>query len=515
MRHLHLVLIAMTLFWSAPALAELSTATVRDGLEAENFDELESAFQAAYQGALDSKDFETLRDVYSTLFNTAHDARLAKTRKWLAAYSDSPFAATALAWSHYYRAYQIRGIRPWDWTSEELRNAFFKDLDMSFEMTKRAMHLAPEFVPAIDAIILLSGTNRYHDDLIPHINQSLRVASSRHAVHLAQSALKSRTRKDAKSFRNLCAWLSIRVPDYDAELCLIEIVFRNHLKGALRERAVQALDGRDEPFLDYARLDAYLDEWRNREEARDEAVRLHRETLGPKTSIFVYLETTDRIERVFNHPLYEIEAKAALIDEMQERLADNPQSHNILALLMRDIMERHQRGDPNADLQLAQTYWRDMLKLSAYRPETWEIGFDLHLAATAGKPDPVYSMKYRANQIYYSGYWPGYLRDTMTWLHALYGVARGEVNAGNLFPDKAALLEQVECPMFRAARVYRLVCDAVPDHIQCNVGGYNSDLADRLFRQLRDSKACTWVRAAEPEMLFYSPVPADDFVEGY
>ncbi len=45
--------------------------------------------------------------------------------------------------------------------------------------------------------------------------------------------------------------------------------------------AIEALAGRDAAFLDYARLDAYLHEWKTRDEAASEAKRIHRASLGP------------------------------------------------------------------------------------------------------------------------------------------------------------------------------------------------------------------------------------------
>lgn len=507
-------LLAIVAFaWAAPAQAEISTDSVRDALASENFAYLETEFEKAYQQALEQQDFEALRDVYRILFLTANETRLDRTQRWLAAYPDSFYAATGLAWSHLYRAYQVRGGLRWDWTTAELQNRYLEELARSKEMADFAFGKEQAFVPAIDITIQLMGTAPYKGDVRPFVDLSLRHAPNRHTLETGLDALTLDNRDDIENTITLCTLMSHRVAGYDAELCLIEAAFKNKATGYLREVALQALARRDEPFLDYARLDAYLSEWSGTENAAAEVMRIHRETLDKRPNVHKYLRLLDDIEMVFGAPLYAAEMRAALIDKMYVRLVDNPQSHNILEFLIKDILARSLRKDPRADISLAEELWQDMLPLGAYRADTWDVGLDVHLAAhPTFSPTP--RIEFATNQIYYSRHSPGYIRGLMSSLDNLYNLARDEHQTVIGKAEQQALLAEVECPMFRSARVFRMVCDQVPDAYGCNIGGYNADLADRIARMVLKPAECVWAGSVAPELLYYTPVPIEKFQKG-
>lgn len=498
---------------TSPAKAEFSVASVRDALASEDFSSLEMGFQSAYEQALEDRDFAKIRNVYSVLFVTANAARLRHNQKWLMQHPDSPFAATGLAWAHYYRASQILGYQNWWSTTVELQTQFFKELELSKLYTDMALGFAPSFLPAVDAAILLRGTDTYRGDVKPFVQVLLDVAPDRHALEIGLDALSLHGVDNLTNNVLLCANLAERVPSYDDELCFIEVVFKNNATGALRKAAVTALGERTEPFLDYARLDAYLTEWRFEDEARDEAKRIHRATLGPLTGITQYRHDLERIERSFNMPLYEVEGHDRLVLTMQRRLSDNPESFNILNLLIRDILDRHLRRDPTADLGTAREYWLDMLDLGEFRPETWLLGEEV-ISAADPQIRPERYINFMSNAIYYSRHSPGYIRELMHSLHYRYRLALGEISATGLDIDQKALLEEVKCPMLRAARVYRLVCEQVPDHYGCNIGGWQADLSDRLARIAQQDQQCAWIRLADPEQLYYGPVPTEQFQKG-
>lgn len=496
------------------ARAEFSVANVRDALAQEDFRALEADFQSAYEQALKDRDFAKLRHVYAVLFVTANNTRMHRNQKWLKQYPDSPFAATGLAWSHYYRAYQIRGEHHLFATRPELQSRFLKELAQVKLYSDLALENAPTFLPSVDAAILLRGTDFYREDVKPLVDLALTVAPDRHALEIGLDALSSRGPGNLMSNISLCANLAEWVPTYDAELCFIEVAFKNNVTGPMRKAAVAALADRTEPFLDYARLDAYLHEWRDQDEAPDEAKRIHRATLGPLTYIAGYLDDLAHIERYFNMSLYEVEGRDQLLLKMEERLSDNPESYGILTLLIEDILDRNARRDPTADVSKAKEYWLTTLDLGAYRPETWTLGKDV-----LGRLDPdIYperDIKLLSNAIYYSSHAPSSIRYLINSLHNRYSVAIGEYSAPEAEFEPQALLDQVKCPMFRAAKVYRFICERVPDDPGCNIGGWQADLPDRLIRMAKTDQQCAWVNLADPENLLYQPVPVEHFQEGF
>lgn len=499
--------------FSVPASAEISVDFVRDALAQDDYSGLEQEFTAAHQLALQERDFTQLRHVYSILFVTANQDRLSKAENWLELYPSSPYAATALAWSHHYRAYLLRGSAPFRYVSPEAGQAFHDELMRAKELTDHAMSVAMDFLPAVDASIALKRTHVDDGAIPPLVDHELNIAPDRHAVELGLFAAEMRWGGDWHESMSLCGFMADRAPDYDAELCMISVVFRNEMKGLFREKALEVLETRDEDFLDYARLDAYLNEWRHRDGAAEDAMRIHQESLGPSVGVTSYMEELQRISTTFQRPFYGLEAKEALIAVLRERLADNPQSLNILRVLIDDVLTGLRAGTTIYTVHDAQALWYEMLPLGAYRSDTWRLGGEIHQEASGGLAADS-QRPFIENAIYYSNHSPFELAAYILHLFQGHLVSTGEISlAAGVDIDPKTLGESVRCPMFRATRLFKYICEVDSANPGCNIGGYGADFPDRIVSIMKRSQDCEFERISTIEKLLFTPIPAEHFLE--
>lgn len=512
LRRVSVLVGAAALWLGGPLEAAGLEQAVRRALAGEDFDALETVISEAHQDALAARDFSELRAMYSTLFVTANAKRFALTGDWLAAYPASPYAATALAWQHYQRAFLERGDRYINLTAPEAQAGFRSELQAAMTATQVALDNSRDFLPAVDAAVRLLGNSSNQGPVDELIEIELDIAPDRFAIKLGLSALRRSWGGSILDTIALCSDLADRVPGYDTELCLVEAAFDNRVEGSMREAALEILDRHDEPFLDGARLEAYLTDWKYRPEAADEAQRIHRESLGPNIVVSTYNHNLERIMSTFAPPFYDIEARDALFETVEKRLADSPQNYNLHAAWIETQLERHRVHDPSADLEGAEAMWPEMLTFGSHQPETWDIGLRLE-RARHGRLDFDHQAPFHTNKILSLNYESFTVRAYLSELFAGWRLATGEWTASEEI-DRAALAEAVTCRMFRAARIFDAICAADPGDPGCNVGGAGADMPARIRKLMREADTCDWERTAPIEALVYEPVPAEYFTEG-
>lgn len=515
MRSFFVVVLLACVCAALPLRADFSVDTVRSALDAENYTVLENEFQTAFEDAAKTKNFSLLRLTYSKLFVTANDARRVKIEAWLAEYPSSAFASTALAWSHYYMAFLYRGSYVWGATAVEAREAFHQELVLAKEMTDLALEVSPDFPPALDAAILLKQTHIDKTPVQSLLDHALDAAPDRHTLRLALAAEQPKWGGSIETMISICVEMAERVLEYDVELCMIEAVFGNGLDGPLRQQALDALETRDEAFLDYARLDAYTNEWSVRENAVSEAKRILRASLDENQAVSIsdFQTRLGRVLMTFQLPLYKIEMQDALIAFMRKRLKDNPQSYRIHDLLITDIFKRASYGDPTAKPEDALELWQDMLAYGRYQPRIWQLGGQVD-AEIHSWLNTERQRRYHVNEIYYSNHAPSRVREYMISLFLLHQFATGEETAPKNFEiDAAALKDNVHCPMFRSFRLYEAICQADPSAMGCNIGGASSETPDRVRMLMENSGECGWVKDAELQSLLFSPIPHETFLQ--
>ena len=496
------------------AHAEVSTEKVRQHLTASQFALLEEYFETAHLNSIENKDFSELRNVNSVIFNNTHPDHHAKAHAWLEAHPNSPYAAIALAWGHMERAIHYRGGLSGGNTSAESFSAFRRELAQAVQYTDQAVTVAPDYVPALDARIILRQLKADTQDTLEAIEAALKVAPDRHTASLALNATLLRWGGGLMENYAMCTMLAEEIPAYDTELCLIEFVFRNDHQGFLRPRALDALATRDEAFLDYARLDAYLNDWQDKPEAFEEAKRLHRNSLHSGKHPEIYLHELERIHSLFQDPFYKIEAKDALYAHLKSALEDDPHNVDILIALFDEEILRMVTGDRSGNRDIAYEYWQAMLPLGQYRAVVWRAG-----AGVAEEPADAQGrdrfQELFGNAVYYGKHKPAWTRDYRDSLFQRYRWLMGYYSGSPEKPPKHGeeLAARLHCPLFRATRLYELSCETNRNSFTCNPGATSSEYT-RVIREMAENDlVCGYMIDAPFESLQFSPVPLSAFVE--
>ncbi len=493
--------------WTQHAVAEMLRDQTVSALEDQNYEELEQLFTQAWDTSQKEGDNAPLRQTYFAVFERANKDRFETTKAWQSDHPDSPFAATALAKQHLVRAFLFRGTRASRYTSREAFDAYRRELSDAKRFIDIARDASPDFVPALDAAVALAMTG-YHGD--PHFlsNRLIDVAPDIASMQTAISGLRTQWGGTVRENILLCATMAHKVPEYDAELCLIEVAFANKVKGPLRDAAIAALAKRDEAFLDYIRIQVYIVEWRYEPNALEEIKRIHRATVDKFFDPDKFMNRTSTINAIFNTPFFAAEMNDAALQTMAKRLGYEPQNHFLAnAYFKHSLHLSHKRsGDVTPELKKELTaLWPNLLELGRFNPEVWETGRQI-MAFRTGWHDVEALMPFARNRIYYSNHSPNTVRTHMDDLYGVWDVANGGSGSSLSAHELAAAKEAVECPLVRASRLYEAICAADPRAAGCNVGGWAGLYPEHARRIGRNSTQCAAVQDADIETLVFTPV---------
>ncbi len=162
MRNLFILLIA-TLRLAAPAWA-MDGDEMRALALALDVDGAETAMQAAHRAALAGHTNQNdLRLAYVAL--SVSDLRISSfVGRWMVAYPRSPYAMTAQAWQQHQAGLQVRGEGTLRETYPDAIADFVTRHGTAMDFALQAYALAPDLIPASDAVFRLQRTTRRLSD---------------------------------------------------------------------------------------------------------------------------------------------------------------------------------------------------------------------------------------------------------------------------------------------------------------------------------------------------------------
>ncbi|MDH5798484.1 MAG: DUF4034 domain-containing protein, partial [Paracoccaceae bacterium] len=319
--------LAVWILFTTAAGASNLTDDLRAALADNDYARLQSLMTDAHQDALQSKDFTDIRTAYTTLFVVANAGRMAQADAWLAAHPNSQYAAAALAWMHIERAFLLRGGAYANETSREAMMAFRDEMTAAKRVNDIALKISTDFLPAVDASLKLGMVGADRRPVSRLVEWQLDVAPGRGAIARGLTSLQPSWGSPIQDSFDLCTEFADRVSDYSVDLCIMEIAFMNDVDGQLRQSALKTLDASDDPRFDYARLGAYLNEWKGRKNAASEAMRIQTEALGPGTDPASFERSVGRVSQAFGKPFFKIEMLETLEEFAEESLRDNPDNY--------------------------------------------------------------------------------------------------------------------------------------------------------------------------------------------
>lgn len=477
-------------------------------LDAGDYPHLDQILAEAHRNAVASRDFKPLRATYQTLFVTASRDRLTRSEAWQKALPGSAYAATALAWEHYHRAFEFRGEAYGRYVSQEAWSQYHGELEQAQNLAQAATAQGDDFLPAIDLLLRLRRVGANELPVAALVGRALDVAPGRYALLEGVEALDPRWGGDLAAIEALCAGAAPKIGGYSTELCMAEAAFTLNARGPLRSAALEVLDRHDEDFLDYARLDAYLREWSGRPEAAREAMRIVRAQDDPSEHTLNVIATRFGERDFYREMLPKVEAA------QRARLQDAPEDTATLLVLSQDILQRAAAGDRTAAPAEAFALWRKTLDLGAYRADVWLLGSQID----AGVNDPWDYDRRKAffeNAISYGNQQPMALNAYLAFLGQMHEIATDPIYAlpeGTAF-DRDKVGAATACEMVRATRLLYEACSADSSDAGCRTYG-TVEVAIAAARELMTQAGCERERTAALEDLAYSPVPGAQFVPG-
>ncbi len=170
-------------------------------------------------------------------------------------YPDSTYAHTAFAWLYYTSGRHMRGTDLAIFTYLEASQRSQDDFDRAGRLVNVAVKQAPDLVPASDAVLALNLVRREGRDreLLGYImDRAPNYGSVKRALASAQPKWGG-TFDDALFICGTYAGMVPDVPDYDADVCLIDAAFTYDYGDHVRDEARKALRKNDHPLLAHAR----------------------------------------------------------------------------------------------------------------------------------------------------------------------------------------------------------------------------------------------------------------------
>ncbi|MEM6388036.1 MAG: hypothetical protein AAF718_17560 [Pseudomonadota bacterium] len=420
-----LTAVCSLLFLASTSLAqpqfEEPLATILDDLAAGEFEQVEETFLDLHQLARETRDYRTLRRVYSELFESPQRDRVRFTRAWLEAQPDSLYANTAMAWIHHGRSALFRDQSAQSATSREGHQKFTEEIEKATVALRRAHKADPTFPPALDAALRVTQMKGQLIAADPILDRLFDEAPDADTLRRALNTYTIRWGHSGEKSRALCEKYADRVPNYTTDTCYILFVFLNDLKNP-REQAAELLAEETDPSLDWIRRKVYEVEWLQHPEAEKELIRLQREGLDGRASLGDQIQSIEWINQVFDRPFYAAEALKETVTHFYGRYQLHPQNYRLADSLLRQFHDNPKavKGVYTAH-DIART-WPEMQEMGKYSGYFWR--FSAYLVQAVANPYALDAQSdFYANAIYYGNHHNVYLSSATRHYHWLYQTA--------------------------------------------------------------------------------------------
>lgn len=501
-----MIRIALTLVLLAlaqPVLAQDPVQRVRAMLDAGDVDGLEQTLRALHESQRTDGGARTLREINARLFETTHPERGAVILRWQESRPDSVYAATAAAWraiklfeaagslnERYGTPVSPAGLAAYDGAKEAARSA-----------TERALGLGEDYAPAYDAWFRLRVGYPKRDDLGEMAEALMSAAPEAESIRIIIAAALHWSPHPGRDVVDICLIYSPRAADYDADRCVVEAAIPNDLGGDLVSTAAKVLRGIEDPALDWAHLQQAV--WAGSPDGwdLDQIETWYRRMPLSTADLNWYVNTGRRIAGIGKRPEVLIEGANRALDEIALRTSDNPHDPSLRALESALRLEQYLRGRDANDLSLARQAWEAGVAYGGSTADYWQAA---SLLATADKEpwDVAGAVPFHENAIAYSGQSVANIVMAFHWLDE----ARLAAEAASGTPGASEVLQKLQCPMLRMARLADALCRTDP------AASMFCDPAQPAFAHgpaiLADgAQTCPEVANARLSSLKFEPVP--------
>lgn len=474
-----MVLIAMT----SPVFAQTTPDDMRTMAYAGDYLAIEAALAQAHTQSLSGQiSFDDLRDLVETI-TTSHPTILATTDDWVEALPTSPYANALRAFQYRTIGWNLRGGGVARNIPRDALQSFGDFQIAAMEHAVKAYEVAPDYVPASDAIFRLQPATKFfqRDDYLAILENVLTIApnigSLKRSADFTQTGWGGQGQSD---IIYLCEEHAAKVPDptYDVGVCIVHL---NGASASAREQAAgwSQLGDKHHSTLDWVRAWRLTASRERPRTAEDNAI-MEEYLKGPGATDYDmawrYMSSFPQSDDMDALVLNVVQTAK---NEARENIAHDPYNPSLIDVLLNNptifgLVDYDFDRDfyhPNNPILLSR-----MAVAKPFHASSWSAA----ASSLSSWPQDSYSLiadPYFANSIYYSGHSLTTLENMLryrfdVYLSAALAAFQGEVIAS----DVATMHQTWTCPIVRLSRLI--------DH-QCRQEGMGPETCPESLLQFR------------------------------
>ena len=503
-------LLFLLIFLAAPVAAD-PTADLRALVYAGDTDGVEAMMEAAYRESLVSHDYDVPRNL-NTAFSVTDPKMRDFIEAWRKAKPESPHAMTALAWMLWRAGFLARGEEISRWTYPQAFALQAELHSQARELAWQAYTLAPDLVPASDAVLRLAQVTG-GQDYVPKILAEIMAATpNRGSLTRGTDALAPNWGGSLETMAEQCALYAGKIPDagdYTVDTCLIDVIFSADIRGWPRTWAQTALDANDNPILERARItDAIY--WRR---GTDEANKVLARYLTDPENIDWNAAGIHDLDYRVPHGLAPLAPKffQRRLDHAVAEIVFDPYDYELLQIVFENVSYEGQpakRVDESLQLEAK----RRALTVAPYNAEAWfqyglQAAFVFKYKEDEAAPFYINAIAYSNHRPYYLSMYGRSVIGNLMWL--LYEDMSTFTDIRDL-PESREQVDALVCPLVRVTRVMQEVCETTgSEEMYCLAHSWPVKHWQQVMSLAETENVCTAERTAPIEELFYQPQVID------
>ncbi|MEE9427050.1 MAG: hypothetical protein V3V25_02775 [Paracoccaceae bacterium] len=487
-----------------------------------DFDAVEEILSQAHKASLIGEiTYDELREMFRVFQSTAPKMQ-EFVEAWVDEARDSPYALSALTWNLYTAGWHMRGELSPQFSYMEGRLRFINLHERATRLARRAYEIAPNLVPASDAMLRLTLTNGSNSTTPPSgaaqqvriLEKVMALTPNRGSLVRALSITQPNWGGSFEGAVLICSKFADLVPDvdgYSTDICLVDAAYTYKHGAVVKYRAREALNGSDAEYLDYARRQ----DWEPGISRRQDQ------------EILEYLEgegSTDyKLARNYDRSVSDLQGSlsltkvvyAAFIAETSEQLSTDPYNPKLIKFLTEPpfgALPGDYEDSHDEDFKLAKL----ALNAAPYDADVWNnIALVSH---SSTHPTNAEEIPYFENAMIFANYKPAYFFEYLTAKRADHAAIYEGANNTNLTGQQLASVDEaVTCPLIRLVRSKEMMCLAVQNDdpyyytTACEWDPVNDGFLDGLISQAESRNACDFEISSETMDLFVMEPSETDF----
>jgi hypothetical protein len=428
---------------------------------------------------------------------------------WIEAKPTSPHARAVRAYQLYTRAVNLRGPEPDYRTAPEALAAYQDLVPEILRLVRESEALEPFYLPSVYLLLSLPG-----EKLSPFrsreatLSRAMEIWGSRRLLVTAgQDAQPYRGGRGFRQVEQLCEAHADRVRNadgYTEAVCIADLIWSNGFDLQLKMHTSHTVAQSDADFFRRFRYEVSLMPL-TRDFAAIEALVTAPDFADLAVATQFELNPQVNVNGLRVWPTAWANASA----DARARLESDPERLSALDLFLDENLT--DPADPHAagyrpDLT---DYALQRLRAAPYDPVSWAALARVRQSYDPAAPiDPV-ALWAAENAVGWSMHDPYYLETLRGVRASLLHNARSLAADGRLSPDQMEALQDAHlCPLMRADRVYRAICDVAPAGY-CNLGSPFGWMVDEAVATAEAGDLCKWERFTPVRLLAYNRLPLD------